>query len=451
MKIIAPYIAHYKRNFKLAAPLMITQLGHPLVGFSSSVILGHFAGTVPLAALALANGYFNLLLIIAIGISYGLTPLVAHANGSRDYFLCGRLLAHSLVINVITGLLLVAIAVGGSLFMLDHLGQNAQVVVHAKPLLLLLGISLLPLMVFLTFKQFVEGLGLTRQSMQISLWGNAINIVVGIILVKGLLGITPMGVKGVGIAAIADRTIMAIAMALYAIRSKLTSLYVRSFSLLALKAALFRKCLKSGLPIALQNIFEISAFSAAVFMTGWLGTASLAAYQSTMIMLSMIYYAAGGLGTATAVNAGFFRGRKDPQQLRDSAISSYHMVIFFHFITGVMLFIFRDFLAHFFSADILVIAITSQLFAFTAFVEIFDGLQIVGLGVLRGMADVKFPTFITFVSYWLFALPLAYLLGIHTTLGVLGILIGLYCGLALCSGGLYLRFIRLARQQLSLY
>lgn len=449
MKILAPYIKHYKSNIRLAFPVMITQLGHPLVGFSSSVILGHFAGTIPLAALALSNGYFNLLMIIGIGISYGLTPLIAHANGSRNYFLCGRLLAHSLVVNILTGLLLVIVALSGSVFTLDHLGQQSNVVAQAKPLLLLTGISLLPLMVFLTFKQFVEGLGLTRQAMQVSLWGNAINIVIGIILVKGMFGVTPMGVKGVGIAAIADRTIMAVAMAWYAIKSKRTRLYVRGFSLLGLKIGLFKNNLRSGLPIALQNVFEISAFSAAVFMTGWLGAAPLAAYQATMIMVAMIYYAACGIGTAAAVNTGFFRGRKEPQQVRFSALSNYHLVIAFHLLTGLALFVFRGFLSRFFSADAAVIAMVIQLLIFASVVEVFDGLQIIGLSVLRGMGDVKFPTLIAFVAYWLLALPLAYVLGLHTHLGVFGIWVGLYSGLAIASGGLYLRFNRLSKQTLS--
>lgn len=450
MKQRGSYIRHFKSNIRLAFPVMITQLGHPLVGFSSSVILSYFAGTVPLAGLALANGYFNLLLIIGIGMAYGLTPLVARANGSGDLFVCGRLLAHSLLINLFTGLVLLITAVAGSCFVLNHIGQHSDIVLQAKPLLFLLGISLFPLMIFLTFKQFVEGLGFTRQAMQVSLWGNAINIVVGIVLVKGMFGIAPMGIKGIGYAAIADRTIMAFVMGMYALAHKRIKPFLRGFAFTEYRYSIFKTLFETGLPITLQYIFEISVFSIAVFMTGWLGAPQLAAYQSVMIMVSLIYYAVVGIGTAATINTGYFSGKQYYHDLKISAFSSYYLVLAFHVVTGLLLLTFRNMLSHFFSTDATVILMISHLFILVSVIEVFDGLQVVGLGVLRGLGDTRMPTFITMIAYWLFALPMAYFLGFYTSLGLYGIWIGLYCGLGIAAIGLFLRFVQLSNRKLFL-
>lgn len=431
---------HLRKNISLALPVMVTQLGHPLVGFSSSVILGYFAGTSALASLAVANGYFNLLLIIAIGISYGITPLVSNALGSKNEAFCGVLLSHSLLLNFVIGLSLFFLSVVGCFFVLPNIGQKANLVNQATPLLLILGFSLLPLMIFLTFKQFAEGIGLTKQAMQISLTGNLINIALGIILISGKFGFTSFGIKAVGYAALADRVVMMFTMGIFVFRNDQTKLLLHHFTLKKFKAGTLILLLKTGVPITLQHIFEISAFSTAVFITGWLGEKPLAAYQSAMIMVSLIYYAAGGFGTSAAINTAFFRGSNDFKSLRSSAVSNYQLVIIFHLITGMLLFLFREPLAHFFSKDETVILIIGWLLCFAALMEVFDGLQIVGLGILRGLNDNKYPTIINLIAYWVFALPIAYILGVHTRFGIYGIWAGLYSGLAIATAGLYCRY-----------
>lgn len=431
---------HLSKNIKLALPVMVTQLGHPLVGLSASIILGLFGGTSALASLAIANGYFNLLLIIAIGISYGITPLVSNALGKGNKKFCGVLLLHSLLLNLLVGLLLFFLSLIGCFLILPNIGQKVSLVNQAAPLLLILGFSLLPLMIFLTFKQFAEGVGLTKQAMQISLVGNLINIVLGIILISGKFGITSFGIMAVGYAALADRIVMMIAMGIFVFRNDQTKLLLKHFTLKKFKAGPLSLLLKTGIPITLQHIFEISAFSAAVFITGWLGEKPLAAYQSAMIMVSMIYYAAGGFGTSAAINTAFFRGRNDFKSLRSSAASNYQLVIIFHLITGIFLFLFREPLTHFFSKDETVIIMIGWLLCGAAAMEVFDGLQIVGLGILRGLADNKYPTLISMIAYWFFGLPIAYTLGVHTRFGIYGIWAGLYSGLAIATAGLYWRY-----------
>src|ERR1019366_10751790 len=122
-------------------------------------------------------------------------------------------------INVVTGIILFSLTLVTSAFLLDHLNQTAAVVRQARPFLLLLGLSIVPMLVFNTFKQFAEGLGFTKQAMLISIWGNVLNVCLGVIFVKGLFGITPMGIKGVGYSTLIDRLLMSVVMAFYVLRS----------------------------------------------------------------------------------------------------------------------------------------------------------------------------------------------------------------------------------------
>ena len=441
------YKPHYKSNLKLAIPVVISQLGHPMVSFFSAMIVGQFSGTLALAAVALANSYFNLCMITGIGISFGLTPLIAQEDGRKDYFNCGRLLSHSLVINLISGLLLFACIYAGAVFGLEHMGQTIEVAREAGPLLKWLGLSIIPLMIFLTFKQFAEGLGLTKQAMQISIWGNIINIIAGIILVKGMFGIPPMGVRGIGYSTLIDRTIMALAMSIFVLRSQKCRKYLKGFRLGGFTKNYFKQLTNMGIPVALQYIFEASTFSAAAIMVGWIGAVEQAAHLVAMNIATMTYMMASGLSAAAAIRSGNHTGMKDFRQLRISAISSYHITIVMMLIAGLLMVIFKDWLPLLFSEDLSLIHIASGLLVIAAFFQIFDGTQVVGLGILRGMGDVKLPTLFTFIAYWGFGMPIAWLLGIHTSLGVYGIWLGLLIGLLISSVLLFFRFQRISRPE----
>ncbi|WP_317169584.1 MATE family efflux transporter [Mucilaginibacter humi] len=181
------YQAHYGDNLKLAIPVVISQLGHTLVQTADIIIVGHFAGTISLAAVSLANSIFIIPLIIGIGISYGSTPLIAQHNGRKEFTECGQLLSNSLFINVLTGVILFGLVCLGSVYFLDQLHQSPDVLKLAKPFLMLMAVSVIPMLVFNTFKQFAEGLGFTKQAMMISIWGNVLNILLGVTLLRACL------------------------------------------------------------------------------------------------------------------------------------------------------------------------------------------------------------------------------------------------------------------------
>jgi MATE family multidrug resistance protein len=434
------YKPYYRENLNLAIPVVISQLGHTLVQTSDTIIVGHFAGTVSLAAVSLANSAFVIALVIGIGISYGITPLIAQHNGRENFAECGRLLSNSLFINIVTGVVLFAFTLFGSIFILDHLDQTPAVVQRAKPFLVLLGLSMIPMLIFNTFKQFAEGLGFTKQAMSISIWGNVFNICLGIILVKGMFGISPMGVKGVGYSTLADRCIMATVMGLYVFRSANFKAYLRTFAIKNIDKLRCLQLLRIGGPVALQYTFEISAFSAAAIMIGTIGYHEQAAHQVAINLASMTYMMASGLSAAAAIKSGNYFGSNEHQKLRHSAISNYHIVLLFMCITACLFTTFNHLLPWIYTSDNIVIGIAAQLLIIAAFFQLFDGTQVVGLGILRGMGDVNIPTVITFLAYWVVGLPVGYVLGLKLHLGVKGVWYGLVLGLMVSAILLFFRF-----------
>ncbi len=436
----AKYKSYYKDNLVLALPIVFSQLGHTLVHMADGIIVGHFAGTSQLAAVSLVNSLFMLVLVIGLGISYGLTPLIAQANGAQNKEECGRLLSNSLLINFISSLVLYGLVLLVYYRVIDHLGQSPDVVVHAKPYLQYLGISIFPLMLFQSFKQFTEGLGFTKQAMMISVWGNLINIILGIIFVKGMFGIAPMGVKGVGLGTLIDRVLMAIAMGAYVFKSANFKQYLTQFKLFSFDKLRIKQIVKLGAPVAMQYSFEISAFSGAGILIGTIGEVEQAAHFSALSLAAFTYMLASGIASAATIKTGNNLGAKNFLNLRLSAIASYHVVIVFMSLTALLFILANNLLPHIYTSDTRVIVIAAQLLILAGFFQLFDGTQVVGLGVLRGLGDVNVPTFITFLSYWVIGIPLGYLLCFTLGLGVQGIWYGLTAGLLTASILLFFRF-----------
>jgi MATE family multidrug resistance protein len=440
------YKPYYKDSLRLAIPVVISQIGHTLVQTADSIIVGHLAGTIPLAAVALVNSIFVIAMVIGIGLSYGITPLIAQHNGRHEYEECGQLLSNSLLINSIASIILFVLISFGAMLLIGHLDQSAEVVRQARPYLFLMGISLIPLMIFNTFKQFAEGLGFTKQAMFISIWGNVLNICLGIIFVKGMFGIHPMGIKGVGYSTLIDRCTMAIVMGVYVFKSKHFRIYLRNFALNSINKLRSIKLLKIGAPVALQYTFEVSAFSGAAILIGTISPIAQAAHQVAISLASLTYMAASGISAAAAIKSGNFFGARKHQELRLSAISNYHIAIVFMSITAILFSFGNHLLPWIYTSDYRVISIAAQLLIIAAFFQLFDGTQVVGLGVLRGMGDVNIPTIITFIAYWIIGLPVGYLLGIKFNMGVSGVWYGLVLGLLTASILLFMRFQIISRK-----
>lgn len=438
------YLLHYRLNLQLAMPVVLGQLGHIAVGVADSIMVGR-TGAIPLAAVSLATGIFSVILVIGLGFSYGLTPLVATANGSNNHEEARTLFKNSLLLNMILGVVLVTIFLL-ALPLMNYLRQSPAVLTQALPFMQLLIASLLPLMLYLSCKQFAEGLSNTFAAMCITLVGNAVNILLNYVWVYGNWGFEPMGIRGSGWATFTARTLMALAMFVYVWNAPKLRQYRFSFNWVGISYQKIKQLLKIGVPVSMQMTFEVSAFSVAAIMVGQLGSNELAAHQVALSMASVTYMMASGLGAAATVRVGNGVGSGDIESSRLAGFSSLHIVVIFMALMALFFILGRFWLPTFYIENAEVVGIASSLLILAAIFQISDGVQVVALGALRGLSDVRVPTAITLVAYWILGLPIGYALAVYGHFGVYGIWYGLVIGLSIAAILLTMRFNHISKQ-----
>lgn len=441
------YLRQSKVTFLLAYPVMLSQLGQIMVGVSDSVMVGQL-GTAPLAGVSLGNSIFILFLTFGIGISYGVTPLVAKADGEKNNRAIIDILKNGFVVNSITGLLLFLLLYL-TVYIFPYLNQPEDVIVLARPYFIVISFSIIPFMVFQVFRQFAEGLSMTRQAMVITISGNVLNILLNYIFIFGKLGVPPFGLVGAGIATLISRVFMAISMILFVRHGARFRRYWLLFNKKGLNRVLIRNILHIGIPSGMQFIFEVGAFSLAAIMIGWIGATSLAAHQIAINLAAITYMMATGLAAATTIRVGNQLGKKDYRSMRMAGFTGFIMSGIFMSLNALILILGRDLLPQLYIHEIEVIRVASGLILIASLFQISDGLQVVGLGALRGMADVKMPTLVTLIAYWVLALPVGYLLGFVFKMGANGIWIGLLTGLTITAVLLLIRFSKLSRLMMS--
>ena len=431
---------HLIRTFTLAYPVVLSQLGHVLVGVADSLMVGQL-GVVPLAAISLSNSLFTLTLVVGLGVSFGLTPLVAAADGRHHAEQNGSLLTNSLLLNGAVGLLLGA---GLSLAtpLLWHLGQPPDVAQAAEPYLLTVLWSLVPLMVFQTFRQFAEGLSDTRAAMLISVAANGLNVLLNWLLIFGHGGLPALGMLGAGLATLLSRVVMAALMAAYVVRSPKFAPY--RLQLARVSRRVTGHLLRVGVPIAMQMFFQVGAFSAAALVVGRLGANQVGAHQIAISLASVTYMMASGLGAAATVRVGNQWGARNRAELRRAGTSAFVLVGLFMSVAAAVFIAAHRVLPALYIDNGEVMAVAGQLIIIAAFFQLSDGVQVVALGALRGMADVRMPTLITFVAYWVIGLPVGGWLSQH--LGAAGIWWGLLVGLSSAALLLTVRFYSAVRR-----
>lgn len=440
----ANYQFHLKRTFTLALPVVISQVGHILTQVADSIMVGQI-GTIPLAACALAGSLFSIFMVTGLGLAVGLTPLVSQEDGKENHLACGKLLNHSFLINLLAGILLFGILYLSSFF-LYNLNQDIAVVDEAISYFIIIGVSLIPMMVFSTFKQFTEGLSHTKQAMYISIGSNILNVFLNWVFIYGNLGSPAMGLEGAGWGTLLSRILMAIVITLFVFKHQPFQKYLIAYSWFTFKYQQFKTILKIGIPTSMQWIFEIGAFSGAAIIIGQISATDLAAHQIALNLAALTFMFAMGVSAATSIRVGNSFGRKDFEELRVAGNAGYILVIFTMGLFGLLFFMLNNFLPTLYIQEVDVISLAASLITIAAIFQISDGVQVVGLGILRGMGDVKIPTLITFIAYWGLALPIGYYLGIIQGVGAKGVWWGLLIGLTFAAIFLLYRFNRLVKR-----
>jgi len=423
---------------------MLSMLGQVMTGVADSVMIG-WTGATPLAASSFANIFFSIPLFFGIGVSYAITPLVAQAEGAHDDSSIINTLKNGALINLTTGFILVALIFSVIPFM-HSMGQPEDAVTLAIPYLGIIAVSIIPTMIFQTYRQFAEGLQRTRMAMVIVVGSNLLNIALNYVLIFGKYGFPELGLNGAGWATLVARIVMAASMMLYIYYGRKFQAYKSGFSIGNYSRTLISKMLHIGLPAGSQFIFEAGAFGFSAIMMGWLGTTALAAHQIAINLATISYMTTSGLGAAAAVRVGNFLGQHDRKNMRASAFSMIGMAVLLMTAWAVLFIFGRSFLPSLYIEDISVIELTASLLIIAAFFQLSDGIQVVAAGSLRGLQDVKIPSVLIFISYWVIALPLGYWLAFPLQLGAKGIWIGLSIGLALTASAMILRFNRLSKK-----
>jgi len=408
-----------RETIKLAIPLSVSQLGHVLMGIVDTIMVGRL-GAESLAAAALVNSIFAILIVFGLGISSAVTPLVAVEKGAKNTKEYKPYLKNSLFINMLTATILGMLILPGS-YVLNYLNQPVDVVAKAIPYFIIIGFSIFPVMFYQTYKQFLEGISDVKIAMYVNLLANVANIIGNWALIYGHLGFPALGLVGAGISTFVTRGLMSLSLFFYVKFSKKYKDLLNNSEKTKLSKTKIKKLLSIGLPSSLQMIVEVTAFSSIGIMIGWLGTTQLAAHQIALNLASTTFMIMLGISAAGTIRVGNAVGEKDNKKIRYAGFTSIGLCIVIMFLFGVIFIVFKDFIPLIYINDDRVIKVVSNLLIIAALFQIFDGMQASSIGALRGLSDVKFPAYIIFAAYWIIGVPLGAFLTFYLKWDVYGI------------------------------
>jgi len=445
--MLSRYTKEFAYNLKLAYPVILGMVGHTLIQIVDNIMVGKL-GSTELAAVSLGNSMIFIAMSIGIGFSTAITPIVAEADAENDKSKIRSAFHHGLFLCTILGVLLFLLVVLAKPIM-GLLHQPEEVILLAKPYLDWVAFSLVPLIVYQGYKQFADGLSMTKYSMYAIVMANVVHVIINYCLIYGLWIFPKMGIIGAGLGTVISRIIMVIFMHIILSRQEQLKTYFHQFSFKEIKKTALRKIINIGLPSAMQMLFEVVLFTAAIWLCGNIGKTSQAANQIALSLASLTFMFAMGLSVVAMIRVSNQRGLQDYKNLIVIARSIFLLSIMIEIVFAIMFVVFHKALPYIFlnmdNKDQLldnteVIAIAAKLLLVAAVFQISDGIQVVVLGALRGLQDVKIPMYITFVAYWVIGFPISYYLGEYTELKATGVWIGLWAGLTAAALFLYIRF-----------
>lgn len=441
------YTKEFRYNLKLAYPVILGMVGHTLVGLIDDIMVGKI-GTAELAAVSLGNSFLFIAMSLGIGFSTAITPLVAEADGEGNIAKGKAAFKHGLFLCTLLGLSLFGVILLLKPLMY-HMKQPPEVVELAIPYLEIVAFSLIPMIMFQAFKQFSDGLSQTKYAMWATLLANVINIMLNYILIYGKFGFPKLGIVGAAIGTLISRIVMLLFIWLLLKSKKKFQPYVTQLNFAIIQKSVVNKIISLGVPSALQMFFEVAIFTAGIWLSGVLGSNAQAANQIALKLSSLTFMVGMGLSVAAMIRVGNQKGLQNFKELRRVAFSIFLLTIFIEIIFASIFVAFHNIFPDLFvnynniadlSNTIEVVKIASTLLLIAAVFQISDGVQVVVLGALRGLQDVKIPTVLIFISYWVVGFPISYYLGLHTDFKSSGVWLGLLAGLSVASILLFVRF-----------
>ncbi len=447
------YWPFYKRNLKVAFPVMLTQLGAALVGLADSIMVGHY-GTTDLAAVSFSNALFFTVMVFAMGALMGVTPLVGNVRGRLEKLMqqgtteeeiahkheqITSYLANGLVFTGLMCILSLALLVPCIPY-LDAFGQEPEVIASARPYYILIVLSIVPFLLFSFSKQFLEGLGNTLVAMLITLGCNLLNILLNWVFIFGHWGFEPMGAEGAGWATLMARSLMPVCFFVAMCVKADWRQYIVSLKGRLITRREIEHLISIGTPIGLQSFAEAFLFTASFVIIGWISKEALAAHHIANQMADLTFMLALGIGSATTIRVSYQLGKGDIQAVKMASRASVHLCLLMNTIGAAIMIFGRNIIPYIFTEDQEVIPIASSLLIIAGTLQYTDGLQCIGAAMLRGIQDVRAPMRIALFSYIGVALPLGLALTFPVGWGAQGMWIAFVIALAIPAVLFHIRF-----------
>lgn len=425
---------------RIGLPIMLGQACVIILAFADNIMIG-WHSVNELAASSFVNNVMNLFILTELGFAAGMTPMIGADNGTGNVKGIGITVKNGLVTNgIIGGISLILLTI--IYFNLDSFGQAPELMSYIKPYFVIVGISTLFALGFNVLKQFTDGICKPMISMTLLMIGNLLNIFGNWVLIYGKLGFPELGLTGAGISTLVSRALILIVFAVFIFKSKKMNEYARAIKEAVLSRNEMKAVFKMGYPVGIQMALESSTFTFAAVMAGWLGVIQLAAHQVVITISQLFFLMMQGLSFAVSILVSNSFGRKDFKSVREYARKGYFMTLGISATLSVLLYCFRYQAAGIFTDSPDVSAMAVSLFFLLFAYQFGDGLQLCFANVLRGIQDVRPIMYAAFVSYYLIAIPSAYILGFKTSLGIHGIWLGFPIGLTLAGIFFYTRYRR---------
>jgi MATE family multidrug resistance protein len=437
------FLPYFKKILFLSYPIIIGQLGIVLMGVADIVMIGKL-DAVNLAAASLANSVYFFICILGIGTLTAVSPLVAKSKGAGHPNQCAILFNQAII-----AALLLTVFISVVLYILTEnlhwFAQTERVTLLTKSYLHVLNAGTLPMLLFMAVKQYSDGLSFTKPSAIITFIALLLNVFLNWVLIYGKFGMPRWELFGAGVATSLSRYFMAITMYAYV---RYTHFYKPYLHLKEHEHD--RKYLiqifKIGLPSGFQYFFEIGAFAFAAIMIGWISEFALAAHQVAINVASVTYMIATGISAGGSIAVGDALGRKNKKDLNDAGRAALILGAAFMGFCALVLAVFAPDIIALYTNDTQVASMAIYLFYIAAFFQLSDGIQCVGLGVLRGIGDTKIPTIITIIAYWGIGIPFGYYFGFTLNWSLYGVWFALLLGLTLSAILLSTRFLKESRE-----
>lgn len=423
---------------RIGLPIMLGQACVIILAFADNIMIG-WHSVDELAASSFVNNVMNLFILTELGFAAGMTPMIGADNGTGNIKGIGITVKNGLMTNgIIGGISLILLTI--IYFCLDHFGQAPELMPYIKPYFAIIGISTLFALGFNVLKQFTDGICRPMISMTLLMIGNILNIFGNWVLIYGKLGFPEMGLTGAGISTLVSRALILLVFIVFIFKSKKMNEYARAIKEALLSRGEMKTVFKMGYPVGIQMALESSTFTFAAVMAGWLGVIQLAAHQVVITISQLFFLMMQGLSFAVSILVSNAFGRKDLGSVREYARKGYFMTLGISATLSALLYCFRYQAAGIFTDSPDVSAMAVSLFFLLFAYQFGDGLQLCFANVLRGIQDVKPIMYAAFVSYYLIAIPSAYVLGFKTSLGIHGIWMGFPIGLTLAGIFFYARY-----------